>query len=204
MKGTLYLSGQNYLSKYFDSAVNCYIAVFKSFSNELGLQGRKGAGDYFVNEFISGAAFITETESSFVDNENSNRVMNDITRNKYGFLLHDTNDLFRKYADDFNHYNKKVKILELKKRYGRSVEEIGTPPHGFDLYYGGSEDLKQIYLHSKELCEFISIWPGYWDGYGKHIFLVGKKKTIFERVEACSEKYDIDFMADYVGQLPMS
>ena len=178
MKDTLYLSSQNTLAKYFDSDVSCYIAVFKSFSNELGFQNREGVGGYFANEFISGAAFITETRSDFVDDENSNGVMNDITRNKYGFLLHETNDVFSKYASDFNHYLKKVKIVELKKRYGRSVEEIGAPPHGFYLYYGDSEDLKRIYLHSTELCEFISIWPRYWNGYGQHFFLAGKKKTI--------------------------
>jgi hypothetical protein len=148
-----------------------FLLTYEGVGGQLGFQADE-QGKRLLNNFLDGALWVSTTHLETISPHNINNVLNKITKNKYGVLIHQPKKQFKILLEELPTFYRKKVAYEIKKNKGVDSREI-IEPEWLSKVCCPDRPLEGVrWLVSN--CRFVSIWPKYWGEYGEHCFLVSE------------------------------
>lgn len=139
---------------------------------EYGFQSTTNGHD-ILNNIVNNAFSIEELFSERLHPSNVGTVLSRISNEKYGILAHNKSEALGSMIEMLPSYLSAIKKSSLLQKLGRKPNTPPPPSIDFEKVFIQSslEEKTEALLN---ICEFITIWPKYWGGYGEHFFVATK------------------------------
>jgi len=148
-----------------------FLLTYKGVTGELGFQS-DSEGKCLLLRLVEDSFWITSNNVQIVDKTNLGIILNQITKKKYGILIHEPNSQFTSLIEELPMYFRKKSMIDLKRRKGINCEDV-TMPDWLEMI-SNLDKLNESIRWLITKCRFVSIWPKYWGAYGEHCFIASQ------------------------------
>ena len=169
-----------------------------------------GLSRSFVGEFLDGALSVGENVFLVAKGDYRNSHVNELS-NLCGLYLHGKHDQLIELQNEYSQFALDVKKVKIKSRAGKDVSRPVASSFITMISLEKSITFGQRINHLVEECniDYVTIWPSYWGGYGKHFYIYASNQSgvaeCIGKIKAISSNNDIAFSElDTIELLPVS